>query len=276
MHCGVSAPQRYGRTSVQRSVLSTDALRLDADDAGDVTKTIAPKSSATDAIIAGTVGYLGVPAASAAAQEMFDEDLAELGYVMNVSRLWAYQPATLAGLSALLRQVLSVDRLSLRQRSILVTACASAIGDSYCSLVWGSKLAAASDAQTASQVLTGADDGLSTNERAMARWARKIARDPNATTAQDVHELREAGFSDSEKVITIGAFGPTPVDPAAGVTLATVGGVVSIVAAVRNCTNRKLATLPARSRMPLTCSVIGALPGSGLAGVTVTTLASIR
>ncbi|HKA70082.1 MAG TPA: hypothetical protein VKG85_13295 [Actinomycetes bacterium] len=191
--------------SVQRSVLSTDALRLDADDAGDVTKTIAPKSPATDAMTAGTVGYLGVPAATAAAQEMFDEDLAELGYVMNVSRLWAYQPATLAGLSALLRQVLSVDRLSPRQRSILVTACASAIGDSYCSLVWGSKLAAASDVQTATQVLAGADDGLSTSERVMARWARKIARDPNATTALDVQELREAGLNDSE-IFTITVF----------------------------------------------------------------------
>jgi hypothetical protein len=76
------------------------------------------------------IGFLGVPEATAEAQTMFDEDIAELGYVMNVSRLWAYQPATVTGLFALLSQVNSGERLSVRQRSVLVTACASAFGDS--------------------------------------------------------------------------------------------------------------------------------------------------
>ncbi len=145
------------------------------------------------------IGCLGVPEATAEVQRMFDEDAAEPGcYVMNVSRLWAYQPATVTGLFTLLTQVNSADRLSPRQRSILVTACASAFGDSYCSLAWGSKLAKASDAQTAARVLVGVEDGLSTSERAMAAWARKVARDPNATTAADVQELRDAGFTDSQ------------------------------------------------------------------------------
>jgi len=152
-----------------------------------------------------TIGFLGVPEASAEVQKMFDEDTSELGYVMNVSRLWAYQPATVSGLFALLGQVNSEDRLSLRQRSVLVTACASAFGDSYCSLAWGSKLAKASDAHTAARVLDGVDDGLSTSERATAAWARKIALDPNRTTAEDVQELRDAGFSDSQ-IFTITAF----------------------------------------------------------------------
>ena len=142
---------------------------------------------------------------TAEVQTMFDEDTAELGYVMNVSRLWAYQPATVAGLFTLLVQVNSGERLSLRQRSILVTACASAFGDSYCALAWGSKLAKASDAQTAARVVEGVDDGLSTSERAMAAWAREVARDPNGTTAADVQELRDAGFSDSQ-IFTITVF----------------------------------------------------------------------
>jgi uncharacterized peroxidase-related enzyme len=151
------------------------------------------------------IGFLEVPEPSDEAQHMFDEDVAELGYVMNVSRLWAYQPATVAGLFNLLRQANSADNLSLRQRGILVAACASAFGDSYCSLAWGSKLATASDPQTAAGVLSGADDGLSTSERAMARWARKVARDPNATGAADVQALRDAGFSDSQ-IFTITVF----------------------------------------------------------------------
>lgn len=151
------------------------------------------------------IGFLAAPQTTAEAQRIFDEDVAEIGYVMNVSRLWAYQPATVTGLFNLLRQANSTDNLSLRQRFILVSACASAFGDSYCSLIWGTKLAQASDAHTAAGVLRGVDDDLSPSERAMARWARKVARDPNATTAADVQALRDAGFSDSQ-IFTITVF----------------------------------------------------------------------
>jgi uncharacterized peroxidase-related enzyme len=151
------------------------------------------------------VGFLRVPEPSPEAQRSFEEDVAELGYVMNLSRLWAYQPATQLGLFNLLRQATSTVNLSLRQRQILVTACASAFGDSYCSLAWGGKLAKASDADTAAGVLRGLDHGLNASERMMARWARKVARNPNATTAADVQELRDAGFSDSE-IFTITVF----------------------------------------------------------------------
>lgn len=151
------------------------------------------------------IGFLAVPETTPQAQRIFDEDIADVGYVMNVSRLWAYQPATVTGLFNLVRQANSVEGLTLRQRFILVSACASAFGDSYCSLTWGSRLAEASDADTAAGVLRGADHRLSPSERAMAAWARKVARDPNATTAADVQALREAGFSDSQ-IFTITVF----------------------------------------------------------------------
>jgi alkylhydroperoxidase family enzyme len=151
------------------------------------------------------IGFLDVPEPNAEAQEIFDGDLAEVGYVTNVSRLWAYQPATMTGLFNLVREANRADRLSLRQRYILVTACASAFGDSSCALMWASKLAGDTDAQTAAAVLHGTDDGLDASERAIARWARKVARGPNDTSAADVQELRDAGFSDSE-IFTITVF----------------------------------------------------------------------
>ena len=151
------------------------------------------------------IGFLGVPDDTDEARQIFDEDVAELGYVMSTSRLWAYQPATMTGLFDLQRQVNAGDHLSPRQRAVLVTACASAFGDSYCSLMWGNRLAEMSDAQTAAGVLTGVDDGLSGSERALAAWARKVARDPNGTTAADVQELRDAGFGDPQ-IFTITAF----------------------------------------------------------------------
>lgn len=143
-------------------------------------------------------GFLSAPDMTPEAQRLFDEDIAEPGYVMNVTRLWAYQPATATGLFALARQAVAPDHLSVRQRFILVAACASAFGDSYCSLVWGGRLAEATDPATAAAVLRGADDGLSPSERAMARWARTVARDPNTTTDGDVQALRDAGFTDPQ------------------------------------------------------------------------------
>lgn len=144
------------------------------------------------------IGFLAIPDTGAAAQALFDEDVAEVGYVMNASRLWSYQAETFEGLFDLMRGTASLHGLDLRQRGILVTACASTLGDSYCSLSWGRKLAEASDAQTASAVLRGSDNGLNASEKELARWARQVARDPNRTSAADVQALRDAGFSDAQ------------------------------------------------------------------------------
>ena len=54
-----------------------------------------------------------------------------------------YQLDTLDGLFDLMRRNTSAAELTLRQRGILVTACTSAFGDSYCSLAWGTRLAEA-------------------------------------------------------------------------------------------------------------------------------------
>jgi alkylhydroperoxidase family enzyme len=141
------------------------------------------------------IGFLKVPEHSTEAQEIFDEDMDELGFVMNVSKLWAYQPATLSGLFDLLQGTTLTHRFTLRQRGILIAACASTLGDAYCSLGWGSKLAKESDAETAAGVLRGDDDRLADDEVAMAEWARKVTRDPNHTNSSDIESLRKVGFS---------------------------------------------------------------------------------
>ena len=124
------------------------------------------------------LGFLDAPEPTEAGQRLADDDLEGLGFVMNMSRLWAYQPAMLDGLSDLMGQAVRAGSLSFRQRSILVSACAAAMGDSYCSLAWGSKLASEAGADVAVGVLRGDDHGLSESERALARWARQVARDP--------------------------------------------------------------------------------------------------
>lgn len=64
------------------------------------------------------------------------------------------------GLFGVLGQAVRAGSLTLRQRGILVAACASALGDSYCSLAWGTKLAGKASPEVAAGVLAGVDDGL--------------------------------------------------------------------------------------------------------------------
>jgi uncharacterized peroxidase-related enzyme len=138
-------------------------------------------------------------------QALFDEDLDDGGYVWNVSRLWAHQPGTVNGLFDLMSAAFKPSGLSFRQRAILVIAAASALGDSYCSLAWSAKLGQASDPALAAEVVNGGDAGLTDQEKAMAAWARKVVRDPNATTPADVQALRDAGLDDGQ-VFAITAF----------------------------------------------------------------------
>ncbi len=152
-----------------------------------------------------TGSFLEEPPVSPEVQALYDEDLTDDGYVWNVSRLWAHQPGTVHQLFDLMSAAFKPSGLNFRQRGILVTAAASALGDSYCSLAWGGKLGKASDATLAAGVLNGSDDGLTGQEKAMAAWARKVARDPNATTPADIRALRDSGLDD-EQIFAITAF----------------------------------------------------------------------
>src|SRR5689334_193946 len=129
-----------------------------------------------------TGSFLAEPPASAQAQALYDDDLSGGGFVWNASRLWAHQPDSLGLLFTLMSRAFAPSGLRFRQRGILVLAAASTLGDSYCSLGWGQKLAKASDPALVAAVLTGSDDELTDQEKALAAWARKVAGDPNATT----------------------------------------------------------------------------------------------
>jgi alkylhydroperoxidase family enzyme len=128
----------------------------------------------------------------------FDDDLAELGFVMNASRLWAYQPQWQEQIFDVLGSIVREHGLTVRQRGILVAACASTLGDSYCSLAWGTKLARATNPDLAAAVLHGDDHALTPAEQALATWTRHITEDPNATTLADVDLLRETGWTDPQ------------------------------------------------------------------------------
>jgi uncharacterized peroxidase-related enzyme len=152
-----------------------------------------------------TGSFLEEPPVSDESRALYDEDLADDGYVWNGTRLWAHQPATLSRLFELMSQAFGPSGLDFRQRGILVIAAASTLGDSYCSLAWSGKLAAKTDAALAVEVLSGSGAGMTDREKAMAAWARKVVRDPNATTPADIQALRDCGLDD-EQIFAITAF----------------------------------------------------------------------
>lgn len=133
-------------------------------------------------------------------RRLYDADLAEDGFVMNLTRLWAHQPAVHDAWWAFASTAAGASGLSLREKGVLIAAMASTMGDSYCALAWGARLADAASPELSAGVLAGDDSALTSRERALARWARCVTADPAATTPDDVEMLRAAGFSDAEVV----------------------------------------------------------------------------
>jgi len=136
---------------------------------------------------------------TAEASAFLEKDRAATGYVMNLERAWAWRPDVAEAFVALRKRLTDQSSLAPWEIALLVCTTARVLGDSYCSLAWGSKLAELAGAGLAAEVLRGSDaDTLSTRERALKRWAEQVVRDPNEATMQQIDELRTAGLSDRE------------------------------------------------------------------------------
>jgi alkylhydroperoxidase family enzyme len=143
-------------------------------------------------------GFLGAPEVDPEVRQMYAGDLHGQGYVANQTRLWAYAPGALAALSHAMSVAVDMAGLDMAERSLLVTATASALGDSYCTLAWGSKLARYVGADSAAATARGDDSTLEDGPRAIAAWARQVVRDPNGTDASQVERLRALGLDDRQ------------------------------------------------------------------------------
>ncbi len=135
---------------------------------------------------------------SEAARALFKVDQDDLGYVMNASRLWAHHPEAYEALFGVAKLVTDVASLSLRDRGILVTSTTSTMGDSYCSLMWGKRLAELVTPEFSAALLRGEDEPLDDRERTLSQWARQVAAEPNAICPADVQALRDRGYDDSQ------------------------------------------------------------------------------
>ena len=138
-------------------------------------------------------------AADEEARKYLEKEKEDMGYVMNLERAWAWRPDVAQAFGELRAQLSAGSALSLRERAVMVCAAAGALGDSYCSLAWGPKLAGMTSAATAAAILRGRGAAdLSPREDALRRWAEQVARDPNVIQAADVDALRAVGFTERE------------------------------------------------------------------------------
>ncbi|HEY0382200.1 MAG TPA: hypothetical protein VGC72_08370 [Candidatus Elarobacter sp.] len=132
---------------------------------------------------------------------MYAEDRDQDGYVMNLTRLWAWRPDVDAAFLKARTVLLGGTTLSKREIAVLNVATASRRGDAYCSIAWGTRLAELADGETAGALLRGDETPrLSAREVALARWAELAVSNPNSTAADDVGKLYDAGLSDREIV----------------------------------------------------------------------------
>jgi uncharacterized peroxidase-related enzyme len=143
--------------------------------------------------------FLKTPPEDSATAALYKEDLDGDGYVMNLTRLWAWRPDVAKAFVDLRKMLMAGSSLSVRERAVIVCATASTLGDSYCGLAWGKRLADATDPATAAAVLGSGDPpALNAREKALLAWAREVVRSPNATKAADVERLRSVGLSERE------------------------------------------------------------------------------
>jgi uncharacterized peroxidase-related enzyme len=142
--------------------------------------------------------FLADPA-TAEAQAYLDKDREQSGYVANFERAWAWRPDIAEAFGAIRQKLMDQSSLTPRETALIVCATAGTLGDSYCSLAWGSRLAGLAGPGLAAGVLRGTDSAeLTVRERALLRWVQQVVRDPNLATLQQVDELRVAGLSDRE------------------------------------------------------------------------------
>jgi len=143
--------------------------------------------------------FLDEPREDPAVAALYRGDLDEDGFVMNLTRLWAWRPDVARAFGELRQALGAHTTLTPRERAVIVCATVSSLGDSYRALAWGRRLAEDSDAGTAAAVLgSGEPEALTAREKALAAWARQVVRSPNATKASDVEHLRAAGLSERE------------------------------------------------------------------------------
>jgi uncharacterized peroxidase-related enzyme len=128
----------------------------------------------------------------------YEADLAEDGYVSNISRAFSHRPDVLEAWVALKNAV--TKDMDQRRYELVTIAAARRLLSSYCMLAHGSILAGKYyDAERVREIARDhTTAGLDEIDVAVMDLADKVAADASSVTRADVDRLRELGLSDAE------------------------------------------------------------------------------
>ena len=143
--------------------------------------------------------FLATPEPSDATKRFLQKSAHPDGFVMNLTKTWAWRPDVYDGFGILRNQLTSNSTLTKRDQAVIVCATAAGLGDSYCCFAWGSTLSKEAGPEVAAAVIEGGkNDVLSPRDSALAGWARKVVSNPNGTSPADVQALRDVGLGELE------------------------------------------------------------------------------
>jgi uncharacterized peroxidase-related enzyme len=138
-------------------------------------------------------------AANGVVRSMYDDDLAEVGYVRNATRAFSLNPEAFLGWGSLSHAIRR--RMRLRRYELATIAAATALDCRYCVAAHAAVLVQAGifepDALEA-VVRDPAGAGLPPVEVAVMALARTVARRAGEVTDADIDPLRAYGLGDEE------------------------------------------------------------------------------
>lgn len=109
--------------------------------------------------------FIAAPEDSDDTARIYKSNADSQGFVMNLTRAWAWRPDVFEGFAALRSQLTTKSSLSKREQAVIVCATAAELGDSYCSLAWGKTLAEEAGAVSAAALIdSSSTDRLNARE----------------------------------------------------------------------------------------------------------------
>ena len=128
---------------------------------------------------------------------MYDRQQKHYGYVPNYATVFCHRPEIMRRWAEL--QAAFKRHMDKRRFELVTFVAAHALRSTLCTLAHGKALLAFFSAEDVMAMARGEmPASLSAAEAGMLRFARAVARDASAITADDVAELKGYGFSDAE------------------------------------------------------------------------------
>ena len=136
-------------------------------------------------------------AADGDVRAMYERQQASFGYVPNYAKVFCHRPEVMTHWANLLSGIRR--NLDKRRFELVTFSAAHALRNSSCSLAHGRALTEFYSADEVLEIASQHTPGpLSAAETAMVAFARKVASDASAVTADDVAALTAYGFADHE------------------------------------------------------------------------------